>query len=41
MRRIIIALALVIAVQAAFSGCILVDRDHDRREHHEEHHDHY
>jgi len=39
MRKILITLAVLIAAQALLSGCILVDRDHDRRDRHEEHRD--
>jgi hypothetical protein len=50
MRKIFITLAVLIAIQATFSGCLFPYRDHDRDghrdrdrdhdEHHQEHGDH-
>ena len=33
-------LAVMVALQAAFSGCVLADRDHARHERHEEPEEH-
>ena len=40
MRKVIITLAVLLAAQALFSGCIVVDRHHARHERDEEHEEH-